>query len=190
MQFVMANIKVISYEEATGKLKDIYDGLIEKRGKLADVHTIQSLNPDTIIAHMELYRSIMFSHSPLTRAQREMIAVVVSATNGCSYCQQHHGAALNNYWKDDARIELLKKNYETAGLDATDTRLCQYAIELTIHPGNFENENKPMNLRESGLDDRAILDVTLVVAYFNFVNRIVMALGVQLEEGQGEGYKY
>jgi len=87
----MANIKVISYEEATGKLKDIYDGLIEKRGKLADVHTILSLNPDTIIAHLELYSSIMFSHSPLTRAQREMIAVVVSAANGCSYCQQHHG---------------------------------------------------------------------------------------------------
>jgi len=100
------------------------------------------------------------------------------------------GAALNNYWRDDARIELLKKNYETAGLSATDTRLCQYAIELTIHPGNFENENKTMNLSESGLDDRAILDATLVVAYFNFVNRIVLALGVQLEEKAGEGYKY
>jgi len=50
--------------------------------------------------------------------------------------------------------------------------------------------NGIINLRETGLDDRAILVVTLVVAYFNFVNRIVMALGVQLEEGQGEGYKY
>lgn len=186
----MANIKVISYGEATGKLKDIYDGLIEKRGKLADVHTIQSLNPDTIIAHMELYMTIMFSHSPLTRAQREMIAVVVSAANGCTYCQQHHGSALNNYWKDEARIELLKRNYETARLDATDTRLCRYAIELTIHPDNFENENRIMVLKETGLDDRAILDATLVVAYFNFVNRIVLALGVQLEEKASEGYKY
>jgi len=186
----MANIKVISYEEATGKLKDIYDGLIEKRGKLADVHTIQSLNPDTIIAHMQLYMTIMFSHSPLTRAQREMIAVVVSAANGCSYCQQHHGAALNNYWKNRARIELLKINYETAGLDIADTKLCRYAIELTIHPDNFENENRIMDLKETGLEDRAILDATLVVAYFNFVNRIVLALGVQLEEKAGEGYKY
>ena len=186
----MANIKVISFEEATGKLKDIYDGLIEKRGKLADVHTIQSLNPDTIIAHMELYMTIMFSRSPLTRAQREMIAVVVSAANGCSYCQQHHGAALNNYWKNDVRIELLKINYETAGLDITDTKLCRYAIELTIHPDNFENENRIMDLKETGLEDRAILDTTLVVAYFNFVNRIVLALGVQLEEKAGEGYKY
>jgi uncharacterized peroxidase-related enzyme len=186
----MANIKVIPYDQATGKLKDIYEELIEKRGKLADVHTIQSLNPDTIIAHMELYMTIMFSHSPLTRAQREMIAVVVSAANGCTYCQQHHGSALNIYWKDEARIQLLKNNYESARLDATDTKLCSYAIELTIHPDDFENDNRIIALRETGLDDRAILDATLVVAYFNFVNRIVMALGVQLEEKAGEGYKY
>lgn len=171
-------------------MKDIYEGLIDKRGKLADVHTIESLNPDTIIAHMELYMTIMFSQSPLTKAQREMVAVVVSAANGCTYCEHHHGSALNNYWNDEARIELLKKNYESARLDANDTRLCRYAIELTIHPDNFENENRIMTLKESGLDDRAILDATLVVAYFNFVNRIVMALGVQLEEKAGEGYKY
>jgi len=186
----MANIKIISYEEATGKLTDIYDGLIEKRGKLAEVHMIQSLNPDTIIAHMELYITIMFGHSPLTRAQREMVAVVVSAANGCTYCKQHHGAALNNYWKDEARIELVKKNYETAGLNDIDRRLCHYTIELTSHPDNFESENRVIPLRESGLDDRAILDATLVVAYFNFVNRIVMALGVQVEKKAGEGYKY
>lgn len=186
----MANIKVIRYEEAAGKLKEVYESIIESRGKLAEVHMIQSLNPDTIIAHMELYMTIMFSQSPLSRAQREMIAVVVSAANGCAYCQQHHGAALNNYWKDEARVNQLKNNYETSGLNDMDTRLCRYAIELTIHPDDFENENRIMALKETGLDDRAILDATLVVAYFNFVNRMVMALGVELEEKAGEGYKY
>lgn len=186
----MANIKVIPFEEAKGKLKDIYDDLIEKRGKLAAVHTIQSLNPDSIIAHMELYMTIMFSQSPLSRAQREMIAVVVSAANGCEYCQQHHGVALNNYWKDEVRVQMLRRNYETAGLSEADTLLCRYAIELTLHPDDFENENRTERLRQAGLDDRAILDVTLVVAYFNFVNRIVLALGVETEEKAGEGYKY
>ena len=186
----MPNIKVIPFEEATGKLKDIYDDLIKKRGKLAAVHTIQSLNPDSIIAHIELYMTIMFSQSPLTRTQREMVAVVVSAANGCEYCQQHHGAALNNYWKDEARVQMLRKNYETAGLSETDTLLCRYAIELTLHPDDFENENRTENLRQAGLEDRDILDATLVVAYFNFVNRIVLALGVEAEEKAGEGYKY
>lgn len=186
----MANITVIPFEEATGKLKNIYDDLIRKRGKLATVHTIQSLNPDSIIAHMELYMTLMFNQSPLSRAQREMIGVVVSAANGCEYCQQHHGAALLNYWKDEWKILQLRKNHETAGLDETDTLLCRYAIDLTLYPNNFDDENKTKELRRTGLDDRAILDVTLVAAYFNFVNRIVLALGVALEEKAGEGYKY
>lgn len=186
----MPNIKVIPFEEATGKLRDIYDDLVEKRGKLAAVHSIQSLNPDSIIAHIELYMTIMFSQSPLTRAQREMIAVVVSSANKCEYCQQHHGVALNNYWKDESRVQLLRTNYETAGLNETDSLLCRFAIDLTLHPDDSENENKTKRLRIAGLEDRAILDATLVVAYFNFVNRIVLALGVEAEEKAGEGYKY
>ncbi len=46
------------------------------------------------------------------------------------------------------------------------------------------------NLRKQGLTDKAILDVALVTSYFNFVNRMVLSLGVQLEEHEGEGYKY
>lgn len=186
----MSTIRVIPYEGAEGELKAIYDDLIKKRGKLAAVHTIQSLNPATIIAHMELYMTIMFSHSPLSRAQREMIAVVVSTANGCDYCQQHHGAALNNYWKDDARVQLLGRNYQTAGLNGNDTLLCRYAIDLTLHPHDTGREKETERLREGGFDDRAILDATLVVSYFNFVNRIVLALGVEAEERAGEGYNY
>lgn len=188
--YFMTNIKIVEYKDATGRLKEIYDDLIEKRGQLAEVHKIQSLNPETIVAHMDLYLSIMFSQSPLTRAQREIISVVVSAANRCEYCQVHHAVALNNYWKDEARVELLKKGYQKADLNETDALLCQYAIELTLNPDDFEKEDKTAALKKAGLDDRAILDATLVIAYFNFVNRIVSSLGVSVEESAGEGYKY
>ena len=56
----MTRIKVIKYEEATGRLKEIYDDLVAKRGKLAEVHTIQSLRPESIVKHMELYLEIFF----------------------------------------------------------------------------------------------------------------------------------
>lgn len=185
----MPGIQVISYAEATGALKAVYDSLIEKRGKLAAVHTIQSLNPQSIVAHMDLYMAVMFGQSPLTRAQREMIAVVVSVTNDCAYCQLHHVAALTNYWKDEERVRLLKKNPADAGLTAADSALCRFAAMLTRQPG-LSGQNEPEILRESGFSDRAILDATLVVAYFNFVNRIVLALGVEPEENAGEGYIY
>ncbi len=58
----MARIKTIPCGEATGRLKEIYDDLIGKRGKLADIHQIQSLRPESIVKHMELYMEIMFSY--------------------------------------------------------------------------------------------------------------------------------
>ena len=80
-------IKVIPYDQATGRLKEIYDELIIKRGKLAEVHTIQSLHPESIVKRIDLYLEIMFSKSELSRAEREMMAVVVSVANGCEYCR-------------------------------------------------------------------------------------------------------
>ncbi len=71
----MSRIKVIQPEEATGRLREIYDNIIQKRGKLADVHKIQSLSPESIVRHMDLYMEIMFTKSELSRAESEMMAV-------------------------------------------------------------------------------------------------------------------
>jgi uncharacterized peroxidase-related enzyme len=100
---IMNRIKVIQHEDATGRLLEIYTDIVKKRGKLADVHKIQSFRPESIVAHMDLYLEIMFSKSELSRAEREMMAVVVSVANGCEYCQMHHAQALNHYhyWKND-----------------------------------------------------------------------------------------
>lgn len=188
----MAFIDIIEPEDATGDLKKIYDELKEKRGKLARIHKIQSLNPDTIMKHIDLYMSIMFSKSPLSRAQREMMAVVVSSVNECEYCQLHHGEALHHYWKDRDRIEQLRSNYNELDLNNVDKRLCQLARELTLNPGTFnKNESKYITpLKNTGLSDRAILDAVLVISYFNFVNRVVQGLGVEADEEEVQGYKY
>jgi len=185
----MAYINVIQHEEAEGKLKDIYDGLVESRGKLAEIHKIQSLNPETIMAHMELYMSIMFGKSPLKRYQREMMAVVVSINNGCKYCTKHHAEALGYFWKDESKITAFIEDYTEVGLSEKEVLLCDFAERLTNQPSEVKEENHIDSLKEKELTDREILDATLVVSYFNFVNRIVMGLGVELEVNPG-GYKY
>lgn len=186
----MAFIKIIQPEEAEGRLKEIYNDLVIKRGKIAEVHKITSLNPETIVAHMDLYLMIMFGQSPLKRVQREMLGVVVSIANNCEYCQRHHAAAMNAYWKNDEKTAAFLSDFKKVDLNEIDVELCNLAWELTKFPKN--NVSVPIieKLRGLGLDDRAILDATLVIAYFNFVNRIVLGLGVQLEEDKGEGYKY
>ncbi|MDN5205543.1 peroxidase-related enzyme [Fulvivirgaceae bacterium BMA10] len=186
----MAYIKVVQHEEAEGRLKEIYDNLVETRGKLAEVHKIQSLNPESIVNHMDLYMTIMFGKSPLKRYQREMIAVIVSVNNDCEYCQQHHGEALNHFWRDDERVEQLRNDFTQLELNEVDMVLCEYAETLTANPNSPHEEKFIKRLADLGLEDRAILDATLVIAYFNFVNRIVLGLGVALEEHKGAGYKY
>lgn len=185
----MAYIDVIGYEESEGELRTIYDDLIKSRGKLADVHTIQSLNPQSIVNHMDLYMTIMFKKSPLKRVQREMIAVVVSKANDCDYCQMHHAEAVNHYWKDDQKITQLKSDYSQLALTDIDRGLCDYAKVLTETP-NHDNQSSIDNLKSLGLDDRAILDASLVISYFNFVNRIVLGLGLNVNEEELAGYKY
>jgi len=186
----MPYIPVIQHEDAQGELKDIYDHLVKTRGKLAEVHKIQSLNPTSIMNHMDLYMTIMFGKSPLRRYEREMIATVVSSANQCPYCITHHGEALNHFWKDQKRVDKLIEDYSKASLNKKELALCRYAYDLTLHPEAINRRNHIKPLVSVGVTDRMLLDANLVISYFNFVNRIVMGLGVELESEGGVGYKY
>ena len=185
----MPYINVIQPDQAEGELKEIYNKLIKSRGKLAEVHKIQSLNPDSIVKHMDLYMTLLFGKSPLKRYQREMIAVVVSAANDCEYCQLHHGEALNHYWGDEPKIVALREDYESVDLKKEDKVLCKLAWNLTEKPSEIKKEDIDV-LKNQSFSDRAILDATLVISYFNFVNRIVMGLGVEPDAEEIKGYNY
>ena len=81
----MAWIKVVPPENATGDLLDQYERMRDSAGKVPSILAVHSLNPSALRAHFDLYRTLMFARSELSRPQREMIAVVVSKTNGCHY---------------------------------------------------------------------------------------------------------
>ena len=71
-------------EEAEGTLAEAYERI--SRGQPMDhILEIHTLHPESLLDHYALYRTSMFGPSPLTRVEREAIAVVVSATNDCFY---------------------------------------------------------------------------------------------------------
>ena len=188
-QSKMAYIEIIPPEQAEGELKQVYDEVIQSRGQVAEVLRLHSLNPKSLTNHVDLYMTIMFGKSPLKRKFREMMAVVVSKANNCGYCQTHHGEALNNFWKDQARVDRLKSNYRECELDDKERALADYAWQMTVSPSAI-NQQHIDQLRQVGWSDRAILDAALVCSYFNFVNRMVLGLGANLEEHQGQGFEY
>lgn len=185
----MAWIDIIDESAATGALKDVYDDIAQRRGKLSNIMRVHSLHPGAMQAHMELYLRIMFDRSALPREERELLAVVVSAANECPYCIRHHAEALRAYWKDDARVAQAARDYTALDLPERTRALLDYAHRLTRAPGAI-TEADLERLRAAGLSDRDILDVNLVTSYFNFVNRIALGLGVAFTEDEAQGYKY
>ena len=185
----MPHIKTINYEESVDELRQAYDSIIGARGKLAEVHKIQSLNPAALLAHMDLYKAVMFGKSPLKRYQREMMAVVVSAANNCRYCIEHHKEALLFYWKDPERANRLVAQFDQPDLSETDQALCKLAYNLTLVPSDISKASVE-HLQQAGMDDKGILDAVQVIAYFNFVNRMVLALGVEFSDEEAKGYNY
>lgn len=81
----MAHIDVIGPEDADGLLQRVYQQRMSSAGRLWNIVSIQCHNPESLRESMRLYASVMFGESPLTRAQREMIAVVTSQANDCHY---------------------------------------------------------------------------------------------------------
>ncbi|MCB0183583.1 MAG: carboxymuconolactone decarboxylase family protein [Caldilineaceae bacterium] len=76
---------MISETEADGPLAEMYSKLTEPWGGVDNIMKIHSLNVPSLVGHFELYKTLMRGKSELTRVQREMIAVVVSALNHCRY---------------------------------------------------------------------------------------------------------
>lgn len=185
----MPFIKVIDEQDAEGKLKEVYDEIIKSRGKLSNIMKIHSLNPDAMIKHLELYKTIMFGKSNLSREIREMIAVVVSVVNKCEYCINHHAEALNFYWKDREKLDRFIKDFRSIEFEPKVKLLIEYAYELTVDPQNI-SQATINNLRSLGLDDEDILSANLIISYFNFVNRIALGLGVEFSEDEIKGYRY
>lgn len=81
----MAWIQMIQESDATGRLKQLYEQYMESWGGVENILKIHSLNVKSLKTHFDFYAHLMRGRSSLSRVQREMIAVVVSATNRCHY---------------------------------------------------------------------------------------------------------
>lgn len=85
MSWIMAHIRYASPAEGGAQLAALHARLADERGNLDNILRIHSLNPPSMRHHYDLYRHLMAGPSPLSRVQREMIAVSVSAENDCFY---------------------------------------------------------------------------------------------------------
>ncbi|MDQ3205681.1 MAG: peroxidase-related enzyme [Pseudomonadota bacterium] len=186
----MSWIEEIPPAAAQGELRALYDELERKRGKVANILQVHSLRPASMQAHLALYMELMFAPGGLSRKQREIIAVVVSRENRCDYCVAHHAEALQRFLKDPALLSAIAGGNDVEALSRltpVDRALMDYAAKLTREPWSM-SAGDIQALRESGVAEPDILLANLIVAYFNFVNRIALGLGVEFNSEEVSGY--
>ena len=184
----MSWIDEIDLDDADGRLEEIYAELIAKRGKVSNILKVHSLNPAAMSNHLDLYMTLMFGRSGLSRAEREAVAVVVSATNECAYCVNHHVESLRHYIGDEETLDMLMNADGLETLEPRLSNIVRHAEKHTSAPSAM-TESDLGELRAVGLSDRDILDLSLIVGYFNFVNRIAQGLGVAFSSEEMSGYR-
>ena len=81
----MPHIHQVPVDQATGLLKKVFDAAVQRAGRVWHIVHIMSLSPRTMDASMKLYGALMHGASPLSRAQREMLATVTSKAQDCFY---------------------------------------------------------------------------------------------------------
>jgi uncharacterized peroxidase-related enzyme len=158
--------------EATGRY---WDKCVEKLGLVPNVLRAYSFDDRKLAGFTTLYNELMLGESGLSKLEREMVAVVVSAANRCFYCLVAHGAAVRELSGDPELGEMLVMNWRVAPLDARTRAMLAFAWKLTVEPAAM-GESDRAALRDVGLDDRAIWDLANVVGFFNMSNRVAAAV--------------
>jgi len=181
----MTWIATISYKEATGALKRLYERIKGPDDNVDNIMLAHSLRPHSMEGHMALYKYVL--HHPrnkLPKSYLETIGVYVSMLNKCDYCADHHFAGLSRLLGDQDRASAIWRALSGGSLaevfDAREVSGLKYAGKLTAAAEEVSAADIEA-LRSAGFDDGEILEINQVTAYFAYANRTVLGLGIKTD---------
>jgi uncharacterized peroxidase-related enzyme len=157
-------------------LQHLFAKAREKLGFLPNVFLAYAQRPARFSAWFNHFQEVTRPTETLNAADREMIAVVVSNINHCTYCFVSHGYSLAEALGDRAQADRIAINWRHAGLDERRRAICAYAEKITIAPNTVEQSDLEA-LRAAGLSDDDIWDLIEIAAMYAFTNRISSAMG-------------
>ncbi len=150
----------------------------DKLGMVPNVLRAYSFNIDKLNAFAGLYNDLMLAPSGLSKLEREMIAVSVSAVNHCFYCLTAHGAAVRELSGDPILGERMVMNWRTADLDARQYAMLEFSEKVTVESHKISEDDR-QRLRDVGFSDNDIWDIAAVVGFFNMSNRMASAVDME-----------
>jgi uncharacterized peroxidase-related enzyme len=146
----------------------------EKLGFVPNVLAAYAFDNAKLRAFILMADDLMLGDSGLSKAEREMIAVAVSAVNHCHYCLTSHGAALRQRAGDPVLGEVIAQNWRAAGLEPRHEAMLDFCVKLTDAPDKIREADRA-GLRRAGFSDRDIWDIAAVASFYNMTNRMAAA---------------
>ncbi len=174
MSIKVTALDIQSNEPLSDRTQAYFDLCEDKLGLVPNVLRAYSFDEAKLRAFTDMYNDLMLSECGLSKLEREMIAVVVSAVNRCFYCLAAHGSAVRELSGDPVLGELMVMNYRVADLSERQRVMLDFAAKLTEKPAEILDADR-QGLRDAGFSDRDIWDIASVAAFFNMSNRVAAA---------------
>jgi uncharacterized peroxidase-related enzyme len=150
----------------------------DKIGYVPNVLLAYSHDNAKLEAFAAFYNDLMLAPSGLSKLEREMIAVVVSAENRCFYCLTAHGAAVRQLSGKPELGEALVMNYRAADLTLRERAMLDFAVLMTKASHSIEEKDRQA-LRDAGFGERDIWDIAAVASFYNMSNRMASAVDMR-----------
>ena len=166
----MSWIKIIPFDEATGKLKQLYKRVKGPNNNVDNIMMVHSLRPHSMEGHMHIYKYVLHHNgNTFPKWYLEAIGVYVSMLNKCPYCVEHHYQGMRRLLNNETKLVAIRNAFEVQkpglAFEGKELALMQYAEQLTLAPATLLASDLE-SLRNAGADDGEILEVNQVVAYF------------------------
>ena len=136
--------------------------------------------PETSKPLIECHEVLLRGPSPFTEGERELIAAYVSALNECRYCRGVHTATAERLGSAHGAVAALVDDIDAAPIDRRMKPVLRYARKLTQSPRGVAQADAEAVFAE-GWDETALYHAVAVTALFNFMNRLVEGLGIELD---------
>jgi len=168
----------LSQAELTPGIAAYFEKCREKIGYVPNVLLAYAHDMAKLEAFAGMYNDLMLAPSGLSKLEREMVAVAVSAENRCFYCLASHGAAVRVLSGDPVLGELLVMNWRAAKLSKRHRAMLTFATKMTRASAEIVEDDRDA-LRKAGFSERDIWDIAAVAAFFNMSNRLSSALDMR-----------
>lgn len=175
----MAKVKLLEKNEVDGETKVLFEQIEQEFGVIPNLFKALAHKPNILKANLLKVQAVMYE-GELKRELKEMIAIVVSNTNGCQYCVGAHSLFLEKMGMSKEVIEVLLIDFKTAPIDEDIKLILEFAIQITKDSLNVSNDFFT-KIKALGFNDAQIVEMISVVDLFNSFNIFLDALSVDLD---------